>query len=370
MLKEMSPQAEGAVRRPRRLAAVAAIIASLGLCVSSAVAAEASKEFPPQFAGPTEPAKAPKGIKVGVVSCAASLKGCQAQADAAAEAAKLVGWEVAMFDGKANPKTQGTAMLDALGWGANVIIAVSLDYRTIQLPLNEAKKAGVPVVAVGQGGDTPNPLPVLKDGELAWSFAVDVDNYALGTAIANWIINDSGGKANIIVYNDPEFEGVVNQHHGVMDTMTKCTGCKVDASEFAASQVATTLGQQVVGYLRSHPDVNYVYAPYDPSAFVIAAAIRQAGMSDRVRLVSLLGNEENIDLIRKGDVQVATAAFDTRYSGFAAIDQVIRYLNKQPLFDPHGENVPYVILDKTNLPAKGNWASSNGYVDKFQALWK
>lgn len=354
--------------RSRCLAVVFGLAAALS--ISAAPVMAASTEYPPQFGGPTEPAKAPKGIKIGIVSCAASLKGCQAQADSAAEAAKAIGWEVAMFDGKANPKTQGTAMLDALGWGANVIIAVSIDYRTIQLPLKEAKKAGVPVVALGQGGDTPNPLPVLKDGELAWEFAVDVDNYALGQGIANWIIQDSGGKANVIVYNDREFNSVNRQHEGVMDALAKCAGCKVAADEFTASTIATTLGQQVVGYLRAHPDVTYVYAPFDPSAFVMAAAIRQAGMADRVRLASLLGNEENIDLIRKGQVQVATIAFDTAYSGYAAIDQIIRHLNKQPLFEPHGENVPYLVLDKTNLPEKGNWASANGYKEKFLALWK
>jgi hypothetical protein len=64
-------------------------------------------------------------------------------------------------------------MLDALAWGATVILASSIDYRSIQLPLTEAKKAGVPVASAGQGGDTPNALPVLEPGQLAWSFAVD-----------------------------------------------------------------------------------------------------------------------------------------------------------------------------------------------------
>ena len=342
----------------------------LGVAFAAALGMGMAGAAEPEFAGPSEPAKAPAGIKIGVVSCAASLKGCQAQADSTAEAAKALGWEVAMFDGKANPKTQANAILDALAWGANVIVAVSVDYRSIQLPLKEAKKAGVPVVALGQGGDTPNPLPVLEPGQLAWEFAVDVDNFALGQLIGQWIINDSDGKANIVVYDDVEFDSVHRQHEGIMDALSKCSGCTVTPDTFTASQVATNLGQQVVGYLRAHPDVNYVYAPYDPSAFPMAAAIRQAGMKDRVKLASLLGNEENIDLIRRGDVQVATVAFDTRYSGYAMVDQIIRYLNKQPLFEPHGENVPHIVLDKTNLPEKGNWASSNGYQEKYLSLWK
>ena len=348
----------------------AALVVLASVPFTFALSAAAAGPDPSAFNGPTEPAKAPAGIKVGIVSCAASIKGCQVQADAAAEAAKLVGWEVNMFDGKANPKSQGSAILDALAWGADVIVASSIDYRTIQLPLKEAEKAGVPVVALGQGGDTPNPLPVLKDGELAWTFAVDVDNYALGTTIGEWIIEDSGGKANIIVYTDREFDSVMTQHEGVMDALAKCEGCTVDSSEFTASQIATTLGQQVVGYLRAHPEVDYIYAPFDPSAFVMVAAIRQAGLGDRGRRVTLPGNEENIDLIPTGDVQVATMAFDTAYSGYAAIDQIIRYLNKQPLFDPHGENVPYMVLDKTNIPESGNWRSESGYKEKFEALWK
>jgi len=83
-----------------------------------------------------------------------------------------------------------------------------------------------------------------------------------------------------------------------------------------------------------------------------------------------LGDEENLDLIRKGGGQVADVAFDTTYEGYAAVDQIIRYLNKQKLFEPHGENVPMKVLDKSNLPEKGNWTADNGYKAKYLSLWK
>jgi ribose transport system substrate-binding protein len=351
-------------RRGRRRAAfVAAFLAVAG---SSASALAETSNFP----GPTEATKAPKGVKLAIVSCSATLKGCQVPADAAVEAAKALGWEAAIFDGRANPKTQASAMLDALSWGATFILASSIDYRSIQLPLAEAKKAGVPVASVGQGGDTPNALPVLEPGQLAWAFAVDPDNFGLGKSIGEWIIKDSDGKANVVAFNDKEFDGVVSQHAGIMDAFSKCPGCKADEQTFSANQIATNLGQQVVGYLRAHPDVNYVYMPYDPAAFAVAAALRQAGLTERVKLASLLGDEENIDLIRKGGGQVADVAFDTTYEGYAAVDQIIRYLNKQKLFEPHGENVPMKVLDKTNLPDKGNWIADNGYKEKYLKLWK
>lgn len=350
-------------RGRRRPAFVAAFLMVAGY---SAPALAETSNFP----GPTEAAKAPKGVKLAIVSCSATLKGCQVPADAAVEAAKALGWEAAIFDGRANPKTQASAMLDALSWGATFILASSIDYRSIQLPLAEAKKAGVPVASVGQGGDTPNAVPVLEPGQLAWAFAVDPDNFGLGKSIGEWIIKDSAGKANVVAFNDKEFDGVVSQHAGIMDAFSKCPGCKADEQTFSANQIATNLGQQVVGYLRAHPDVNYVYMPYDPAAFAIAAALRQAGLTERVKLASLLGDEENIDLIRKGGGQVADVAFDTTYEGYAAVDQIIRYLNKQKLFEPHGENVPMKVLDKTNLPDKGNWIADNGYKEKYLKLWK
>jgi ABC-type sugar transport system substrate-binding protein len=360
----------GTMRRGALLAAGLLSLGAFGL--SSAVAADRDPrlQWPDTYQGPTDPAPAPKGIKLAVVSCTAALHGCQVQADSAFDAGKRLGWDVQMYDGKGQPNTQAAALLDALAWGADAIIAVSIDHRTIQLPLQEAKKRGVPVVAIGQSGDTPNRLPELEAGQLAWSSAIDVDANGLGRAVAQWIVNASNGKGNVVVYNDVEFAGVVEQVAGLMQGLKDCSDCKVTEEQMVAAQVATNLGQQVTGYLRAHPEVEYVFAPYDPAGFAMAAAIRQAGMGDRVKVVSVVGNEENLNLIRTGGVQVADGAFDTEYTGYAAVDHVIRHLNKQPIMDPHNENVPYIVLDKTNVPASGNWRSNIDTVGKFMSLWK
>ena len=55
--------------------------------------------------GPTVPAKAPKGLKVGVVACGAQFRGCYTPALAAAEAAKALGWTVTVYLGRRKNKT-------------------------------------------------------------------------------------------------------------------------------------------------------------------------------------------------------------------------------------------------------------------------
>lgn len=354
-----------------------AVLAALGMTIllgavetGSAQQADPRKQWPSEFMGPTEAAKAPDGVKLAVVSCTAALAGCQVQADSAFDAGKRLGWEVQMYDGKGQPNTQAAALLDALSWGATAIVAVSIDYRSIQLPLKEAKKRGVPVVAIGQSGDTPNRLPELQEGQLAWSSAIDVDCDELGRALARWVISDSGGKANIVVYNDVEFGGVVEQVAGLMAGLEECADCTVDEQQMTAAQIATNLGQQVTGYLRTHPETTYVFAPFDPAAFAMVAAIRSAGMGDKIKVLSIVGNEENLDLIRRGEIQVADGAFDTQYTGYAAVDHIIRHLNGQSIMEPHNENVPFIVLDKTNLPDSGNWRSDIDTVGKFMALWR
>ena len=72
------------------------------------------------------PAKAPKNIKVAIIPCAAAFHGCTAPADAAAEAAKALGWTVTQYDGGGDQQKQNAAMLDAVSAGSNLILLMAI----------------------------------------------------------------------------------------------------------------------------------------------------------------------------------------------------------------------------------------------------
>ncbi len=136
-------------------------------------------------------------------------------------------------------------------------------------------------------------------------------------------------------------------------------------------QIGTTVGQQAVGYLRAHPEVNYLYGAYDPAAAAMITAIAQAGLANRVKVASFVGDELNMNFIRDGRVQVVDGAYDNAYVGYALIDQAIRILNKQPLIEPHGENTRIQVVDKTNLPPSGkDYSTAFEYKSHFLKLWK
>ena len=138
------------------------------------------------------------------------------------------------------------------------------------------------MLSASEGTNTPNPV-VKVEGDKNLKYILDVGtNFPLlGERIAEWIAADSQGKANVVVFTDQEFYSVTLTIDGLLKGLKACTTWVVQpVQKITASQVATTLGQQVVGYLQSHPEVDYVYAPYDPAAAVMVSAIAQAGLGD------------------------------------------------------------------------------------------
>jgi ribose transport system substrate-binding protein len=343
------------VKRLTRTKIVVGSIVLAGALVLGASAAtdygsllkQARTEFPAKYAGPTKPAKAPKGIKIAFVTCASALHGCVSPAIGGTHAAKALGWKAVTYDGGGTAQKQNAQMLNAISAGAKVIVNLAIDPNLVQQGLRAAKKAGVLVVSGSNGLSQPNPTPKLAKGKLGYAFDMAPDYYKLGYKAAQWMIGDSKGKANVLVMSDKEFPSVMAVQRGLLAGLKTCKTCTVSKPQyFTGAQVGNPLIQQTLGYLRSHQGVDYVFSPFDPAAAVQAPALAQNGFA-QVKLMGVLGDQQNLDFIRNSAVQVADAAYDNEYMGWSIVDQTIRLLNHQPLSRPIGENEPFVVLDKS-----------------------
>lgn len=332
----------------------------------------AREMVPAKFSGPTKPSKAPPGIKIATVTCYSILEGCVIPAKGVEKAANAIGWQARTFDGGGTPTTQNTQILNAVSWGAKVIVLIAITPSAVQSGLQAAERSGALIVSGSSGLSSPNTTLQPQPGQVWPAFDVSPDYKSLGEHLAQWIIADSEGKANIAIYGDKEFDSINAQESGIVPALKQCAGCKSsDVMYFTANQIASSLGPQTVSYVRSHPDVTYMYSPFDPPAAAQVQALKTAGLGRNVKIVSALGNAQNLQYIRDGNVQAADAAYDNTYMGFAIVDQSIRLLNKQPLVEPLGEGLPFQVLDKSNLPA-GNesWTAPYDYQSKFLQLWK
>lgn len=332
----------------------------------------AREMVPSSFSGPTTPSKAPAGIKIAAITCYSILEGCVIPAEGIAKAASTIGWEERTFDGGGTPTSQNAQILNAVSWGAKVIALIAITPSAVQTGLQAAKNAGALIVSGSSGLSTPNATVTPPPGQIWPAFDVSPDYKSLGEHLANWIVADSKGKANVGVFGDKEFDSINAQESGIVPALKQCTTCKSsDVMYFTATQIAATLGPQTVNYVRTHPDVDYLYSAFDPPAAAQVQALQTAGLGNNIKIVSALGNDQNLQFVKAGQVQAADAAYDNTYMGFAIVDQSIRLLNKQALIEPAGEGLPFQVLDKTNLPSsKGSWTAPYDYQSKFTALWK
>lgn len=330
----------------------------------------ADRANPTEWKGPTVPVPLPQGHKKIIgIPYAAALAGCVVPLQGIEEAAKKFGWDFTMYDGQGNAETISKYILAAVAQKADLIVVTGLDPLPIQQGLQAAKEAGIPVISITSALDTPSPVVAAPPGAFWPLIDISADFVQAGRMMADWAIADSQGKGGIVILDGKESTSQVSMA-AVVDQINKlCPDCTTYSTTLLGNEVGTVFPQKAVAFLRSHPDAKYVVFPYDPAASALVPVLQQAGMTD-VKLVSMLGIAENLQFIRDGQSQVADVAWDNKYSGWAALDQWFRHLASQPFVEPHGEGIPQLMLDTSNVGTEpGNWSTQIDYQAQFLKLW-
>jgi len=331
---------------------------------------EAAQEGPTKWEGPTAAVEPPKSFNLALITCDNASEGCAAPAKGAEEAAKQLGWKVTTYDGESDPTVQAKRVAQAITNNADGIITESVDGRGIGSALAEAKAAGIPVISTSNAA---------APGEQGYKVDISPDFEQLGKDIADWVISDSGESAVLDTYVDREYQSTISTSEGILAEMKECGGCTANAPiNFVAADLANKLGPETVSELRSNPDVNYVHFAYDPAATFQVPAILQAGLGEKVKGSSIIGDEQNLEFIADGQVQAADAVWDNRYQGYASVDQLIRLANGEapavtagvPERFKYNEALPSVLLTKDNLPPEGKlYEAPFDYAAEYEKLW-
>jgi ribose transport system substrate-binding protein len=330
---------------------------------------EAAKETEPNhWEGPTDPVTPPKKFKVAGVSCASVLEGCLTPLEGAEDAAKELGWEFEIYDGEGDPTVQAKRIQQAVQKGANALILAAVEGNSVKSALEEAEQAGVIIISTSNG---------TAPGEQGYEVDTSPNVTAIGNAVADWMIVDSEGKAVVTPFVDQEFQTNIDFSEGIEEELAECPGCTTEPGvNFVATDVGSKLGGNTTAYLQQHPDVEYFYSTYDPAMSEQVAAVQQAGIE--VKSCSQLGDAQNLSFIKNEQVQACDGAWDNEYEGYATIDQIIRLATKKPLWVSenvpsrykYGENIPWVLLEKENLPeSEETYRAPFDYISEYQKLW-
>jgi ribose transport system substrate-binding protein len=327
----------------------------------------------------TEPASIPataplprapqKGIKVAFLTCSAAA--CSLLNPGFTAAAKALGWDPTVIT--YNSATPGQAVQQAINAGYKYIATTSITLSTITPQVQQAKAHGVALFGA-YTDDTPSGTSNGLYG-VAQNGAGDLRT---GAMMADWLIGNSGGQANVVYVSIPLFPSLVGQGQGAQAELAKlCPGCAfatlpVSVTQLGAGQVPAA----IVAYLRSHPSVNYLYLSFQDLDAGVAAAIKAAGLSGKVKIVGTEGQASQLQEVVNGQ-ELMWSVLPEPYVMWVVVDWMARL--SEGVLTPASlsatdEGVAFIVDTPAKATAQlsangGNWPGPTNYQSQFKQLW-
>jgi ribose transport system substrate-binding protein len=286
-------------------------------------------------------------------------------------AAKALGWDPAVIT--YNSATPGQAVQQAIDAGYKYIATTSITLSTITPQVQAAKAHGVALFGA-YTDDTP-------DGTQNGLYGVaqnGTGDLKTGAMMADWLVANSGGHADVAYVDIPLYPSLVGQGQGAQAEFSKlCSGCAfatlpVSLTQLGAGQVPAA----IVAYLRSHPSVNYVYLSFQDLDAGVAAAIRAAGLSGKVKIVGTEGETSQLQEVVNGQ-EVMWSVLPEPYVMWVVVDWMARL--SEGVLTPASlsatdEGVAFVVDTPAKASAQlrangGNWPGPADYQSQFEKLW-
>ncbi|MET3578143.1 ribose transport system substrate-binding protein [Mesorhizobium robiniae] len=207
-------------------------------------------------------------------------------------------WNVSLLDSGGSGERTASNLQDAASRGVDAIIITMADLRASRAAIDAAIAAKIPIITVDSG---------YIDGVLV---DVTTNNWAMSSDVSPYLLNELGGKGNIIFLRMAEHHGT-RKRGDVMETILKeYPDVKVLAEhniDYTAFFEDTTSTMQDYAS-RFGEEINAVWAPWDEPAQAAINALTAAGLKN-VKVIGIDGHPNAVAEICKPDsLMIATVS--------------------------------------------------------------
>jgi ribose transport system substrate-binding protein len=316
--------------------------------------------------GPALQAGSLAGKSVWFVPVSSEIPVLAVEFQALQDAAKTVGISLHVCDGKLTPAIEAACINSAVSAGAAGIISDGVGVPAVQTAVSNATAHGVQILAMGEVGTDSKNLRYF-----------DLGDTASQAAAADWIMADSGGKANVLVTVDTDDAGASHDVDAGSkpEFSTHCPGCTVTTAGYTTG-TASSLNTLISSALLRDRQADYALANFDFLIPLMRNGAQTAGLASQLKFVGIEAALSSMQLVKSGE-QAADAAANRNYGGWAAMDAMLRMLLGKPA--PTTNFLPVRIFDATNIDtigpltnaaaSSGSWFGSTDYPRKFAQLW-
>jgi ribose transport system substrate-binding protein len=248
--------------------------------------------------------------------------------------AQAKGIEVITVDAGGDSATQVSQIQDLITRDVDAIIYIPAGATAASVPVQAAKAANIPVVAVDR-----NPPDAPADTFIA------TDSVAAAEALGNHVCQITGGKGRLA-----EIQGQIgttpqiDRDEGFAKAMANCAGIEEVAKQ-ASNQWAQDEGFNIAqAMIQRDPEITIFWGQADALALGAAQAAKVGNLSDVV-VVGFDGDVAGLEAVQSGTL-TATMTQQTQLMGRLALDSAIKLSN--------GESVPAMQLQPATLTTKEN----------------
>lgn len=307
------------------------------------------------------PGEIPTGKKIDFMMC--GVPSCQAFIAPLKAAAKVLGWSVNVIVAGPTPDKTTAAWNLAVRNRPDAVVSSGFPSVMWAAQLKQLAKMKIPVVECCTTDKPGNGI-----------IFVDTSNSAgvLGGKMqADWVVADSNGRANAVYINIPAYPILASELAGFTAEYKKlCPSCRLAKYDQNVADVGTPAGTaKIVGYLQANPDVNYVVAGADDSLVGLPAALRAAGLGDKIKAIGLAPSTVNLNYIKNDQIEKATISFPNAEIAWKLMDVLARHFVGASLA-PATSILPRRILTKDGIVDPNTLGPTTPtYAEEFKALW-
>lgn len=326
---------------------------------------DANKSAPSDI-GPTIPLDSvPEAKTVAWLEC--SLPSCAAIGVGFKDATEALGWnlEVVTYSTDA-----AAAFQQAIDLGVDYVATTGTSQALLQDQIDTAAAAGIGYFSCF---DTSEPG---GEANNIWTQCGDATAvFASGDRLANQIIVDSGGTANVLMVNIPDFAVLVSEREGSEAAYTaNCPDCKFTELALTLDQLlAGEVAGAVVSAVQADPSIDYIHVAFDGLSTGLTSVLADAGLLEGRSVVGVDFSGAVLQEIVDGTMKFWTAN-PKAYSAWLMVDGMARHsIGQENTEERANALLPSFTVSSPEqaepLVASDGWPGPDTMAEQFKTLW-
>lgn len=200
----------------------------------------------------------------------------------------------------------------------DAIILQPLDSKAIVPAIEEANKAGIPVIMEdinAEGGKTEG--------------FVHGDCYMAGYLVGEELGKRMNGEGEVAIINYPMVSSVRAFEAGEVAALSVYPDIKIVARQVGGAPEANIA--TVENWIKTYPNLKGIIAPNDAMAFDALTAVKAAGKEEQIMICGIGGIPEAVEEIKKGGAFIASSYWDLELEGRMAAELALKVVKGEEI---------------------------------------